>query len=170
MFKTSPIILGINPGAKYLGIAVFDGPELRDWRIKAVNGKWSDDKMSKMHSIITGIIRRHEPHAIAIKKLNPSRSSQYLDRLVDMIVEIAWAEKIEVYRYSIDDLKAYFSREKPINKKQLAEIIASIYPILFKELDEERNHLNPYHIRMFEAVGLAAMSSHHVIGDKPYTN
>lgn len=155
----TPTVLGINPGAKYLGIAVFHGSELRDWRIKAVNGKWSDAKMVKMHDIITSLIRQHEPQAIAIKKLNPSRSSKQLDRLVDMITEIAWAEKIEVYKYSIEDMKKYFSREKKLNKKQLAEIIASIYPILFHELNSERNHLNPYHIRMFEAVGLGAMCS-----------
>ena len=39
-------IIGINPGTRYLGIAVFIGPEPREWRIKIFNGKWSKEKMA----------------------------------------------------------------------------------------------------------------------------
>ena len=56
MMKKPKTILGINPGAKYLGIAVFQGSELKDWRIKVFKGKWSKEKMDKVLEIISDYI------------------------------------------------------------------------------------------------------------------
>ena len=39
MVKKIITIIGINPGTRYLGISVFHGSELRDWRVKVVQGK-----------------------------------------------------------------------------------------------------------------------------------
>ena len=32
-------ILAINPGTRYLGIAVFVGTDLREWAVKVIKGK-----------------------------------------------------------------------------------------------------------------------------------
>lgn len=157
MFKKPLTILGINPGSKYLGISVFQGPELRDWRIKSIKGKWSKEKMEKAKIIILNLIEQYKPDALTIKKLNPSRSSSDLNKLVTKIKALSEKKDLRVYEYSIKDLKDFFSQEAKINKKKMSEIIASKYPDLFHELNNEKNHKNPYHIRMFEAVALGSV-------------
>ena len=156
--QKSPItILGINPGAKYLGIAVFRGPELRDWRVKVTKGKWSALKCRKTIEILSGFFEQYAPDVLAIKQLNPARSSAGLDRLVKKIIALSDKQGIKVCRYEIKELEAFFQAEGRSNKKKMAEIIAAEYPALHGELDLERHNKNPYHLRMFEAVALGAV-------------
>lgn len=153
-------IIGINPGTRYLGIAVFDGPELMDWRIRVLKGEWSRDKIKRAMEIILDFIERYEINHLAIKKLHPSRRSQNLVRLVARIKEFSKRKGLKVYQYSIKDLEEFFIEEDKLNKKNLAEVIVSENPALFHELQKEKCHKNPYYVRVFEAVALAAACFH----------
>jgi Holliday junction resolvasome RuvABC endonuclease subunit len=147
-------ILGINPGSRYLGTAIFHGTELRDWGVKVIEGRWSKEKLGKARMIVSTLIEQYEPDVLAIKRLHPSRSSPSLNLLVGKIKELAKRKSLRLYQYSIKELESFFSKEERINKKRLAEIITSEYPELLHELEKEKSHKNPYHIKMFEAVAL----------------
>jgi len=155
-------IIGINPGTRYLGIAVLQGSELRDWRVKVLKGKWSKEKMKKAIEIISEFIECYEPGVLAIKKLHPSRRSRNLVQLAARIKEFSKRKGLKVYQYSIKDVEEFFIEEDKLNKKNLVEAIISEYPALFHELKREKSHKNPYFIRMFEAVALAALCFHHL--------
>ena len=149
-------IIGINPGTRYLGIAVLDGPELLDWRIKVLEGKWSNKKIKKTIEIVSDFIERYEPNALAIKKLHPSRRSENLLRLVNKVKEYSKRNKLKVYQYSIKKIEKYFIEGKKLNRRNLIEAMAKLYPVLHHDLDKERSHKNPYYSRIFEAVALAS--------------
>ncbi len=166
MPKKPITILGINPGAKYLGIAVFRGPELREWRIKVTKGQWSGEKYRKTMDILSEFIERYSPDAISVKRLNPARSSVGLDRLAQKIIALSEKKEIRVYQYGIKELEAFFCSEGKNNKRKMAEIIASEYPILHGELNQEKHNRNPYHLRMFEAVALGAICFHQLDNSK----
>ena len=155
-------IIGINPGTRYLGIAVLQGSELRDWRVKVLKGKWSKEKMKKAIEIISEFIECYERGVLAIKKLHPSRRSRNLVQLAARIKEFSKRKGLKVYQYSIKDVEEFFIEEDKLNKKNLVEAIISEYPALFHELKREKSHKNPYFIRMFEAVALAALCFHHL--------
>lgn len=162
MVKKPFKILAINPGSKYLGIAVFEGPELRDWCIKVIKGKWSKEKIQKAYEVVISFVGQYECNVLAIKTLHPSRSSRNLNRLVAQIKSLAERKGLRVYQYSIKDLEEFISPERRINKMTLAELITSEYPVLFHELNKEKSHKNAYHLRMFEAVALGAVCFHHL--------
>ena len=147
-------IVGINPGTRYLGLAVFCGHELRDWQVKNLDGRWSDDKIAKTLSALLSLIDSYEANILAVKRLNPSRSSPNLNKLATEIENLSKMRKLRICAYSIDEIKRYFQQG---NKKNLAEIMASAYPILYHELRKEQTNLNPYYIRMFEAVALGSL-------------
>ncbi len=153
-------ILGVNPGTRYLGIAIFSGAELRDWRVNVVKGKWSKEKVKKVKGIVLSLIDKHEPSVLSIKKLNPCRSSSNLTRLSTKIKNLSRRKGLRVYQYSIGDLKTYFSPQNKINKKRMAEIVTRDYPDLCHELGKEKGNKNSYHIRMFEAVALGLVCYH----------
>lgn len=153
-------IIAINPGTRYVGIAVFYGPELRDWQVKNLEGKWSKDKLAKAIRTLSSLIDGHTTDILAIKKLHPSRSSANLDLLVSRIKGVSKRKGLRVYEYSIDQIKEYFQPDYKINKRELAEIISSEYPLLAHDMGREQNNLNPYYIRMFEAVALGSLCFH----------
>ena len=74
-------ILSIVPGTKYLGVALFYGTELRDWRIKCLNTKGTENKIRKAKEIILDFLQRYNPQVLAVKKLDLKRSSKNLDNL-----------------------------------------------------------------------------------------
>ena len=149
-------IIGINPGTRYLGIAILHGSELLDWRIKVLNGKWSEEKMKKAVGIISEFFDRYEPTHLAIKKLHPSRRSRNLAQLTAKIKEFSRRKGLEVSQYSIKDVEEFFIEDEKLNKKNLAEVICKEYPALFYEIKKEKNHKNSYYMRLFEAVALAS--------------
>ena len=153
-------IIGINPGTRYLGIAAFEGPELMDWRIKALGGRWSKEKMKRVIKIILDFIERYEPGVLAIKRLHPSRRSRNLAQLTAKIKEFSRRKGLRVFQYSIKDMEEFFIEEDKLNKKNLAEAIASEYPVLFHEFKREKANKNDYYFRMFEAVALASLCFH----------
>lgn len=160
MSKEPLRILGINPGTRYLGMAIFQGPELIDWGIKALKGIWSKEKMEKVIRIVLDSIERYKPNALSIKKLHPSRSSKNLKQLAAKIKELSKRKGLRVYEYSIKELESFFNPEERLNKKNLAEAVASHHPVLFHELKKEKGHKNLYYTRMFEAVALASACFH----------
>ena len=158
-------IVGVNQGTRYLGIAFFQGYELRDWGVKVIEGTWSKENMERAMMIVSSLIEQYQPEALAIKKIYPSRSTPNLKLLVGKIKELAKRKSLRLYQYSIKELESFFSKEERINKKRLAEIITSEYPELLHELEKEKSHKNPYHIRMFEAVALGKICFQQL--DKP---
>jgi len=153
-------ILAINPGTRYLGIAIFRGAELRDWGVKVAGGKWSKEKEKKIKDIILALIDEYKPSVLAIKKLNPCRSSSNLTHLASKIKNLAKRKGLRVYQYSIGDLKAFFSPKEKVSKKKIAEIVTKEYPALCHELRKENSNRNSYHIRMFESVALGLLCFH----------
>lgn len=155
-------ILAINPGTRYIGFAVFYGQELRDWGTKVVKGKWSAKKKEKLKKIVQSLIDQHQPDAIAIKKLHPSRSSRQLNSFLNEIKLIMEEASLPIYEYPIKYLESYFSPGRPINKSMLAELLVLRYPVLYSELKREDLKNNRYYLWMFEAVALGIICIHHL--------
>jgi Holliday junction resolvasome RuvABC endonuclease subunit len=152
-------IIGINPGTRYLGIAVLYGQELMDWRIKVLDGKWSNRKITRARGILAEAIGQYKLNALVIKKLSPARRSENLFRLTNKLKEFARRAKIRVSQYSIKEIENAFIYDGKLNKRNLAEAMVELYPILHHDLIKERKHKNTYYFRMFEAVALASACS-----------
>jgi hypothetical protein len=140
-------ILAINPGTRYLGIAVFIGTDLRYWAMKIVKGKSIKD-------CIMRYVNQYGINVISIKKLHASRSSKALNKIVGQIKNLAAMGKVILDEYSINELKEKLLSEARGNKQLLMKEISVRYPFLFSDFQRESNHKNSYLIRMFEAVAL----------------
>jgi len=147
-------ILGINPGSKYLGIAVFEGADLQYWGIKVLKGKWCKGKTEKAKKILSDIINRYEVNVLAIKKLHPSRSSKHLNRFVTSLKDFSRKHCVKVHEYFLNDIKSSLFLGSKTNKKQMAELIVAQYPFLDHPFKKEKRNRNPYFTRMFEAIAL----------------
>ena len=152
---TQSTILAINPGTRYIGIAVLVGTDLVDWGVKVMEGKWSPEKLVKAMHVISALIADYQPNTIAIKRPHPSRTSAQLDELCREIIEMAEKHGIEIQDYSIEEIETFHGQGTRINKARLAKLVCVKYPALARALRREQRSSNPYHVRMFEAVALA---------------
>ena len=113
-------------------------------------------------SVISGLTEHHGTNVLSIKALHPSRSSANLDRVVSRIKELSKRKGLRICQYSIDELEGFLCPGEMINRRDLTEIVAARYPILSHELDRERTIINPYYVRMFEAVALGSICFSHL--------
>lgn len=157
MPKEPPRILAVNPGSRYIGIAAFRGPELLDWGVKVVIGKTPRDKVRAARLIVAGLIEQYCPDVLALKQLHCSRSSRQLNQVVGEITNLAGRRRLKVRQYSIQELQAAFCPNAKSNKRKLAAVLAAMYPALAYDFQREAENRNPYRVRMFEAVALAAV-------------
>ena len=160
MPKETLKIIGINPGTRYLGISVFQDSDLRDWRIKVFQEKWSEHKIKKIKRTILDLMDNYEPNVLAIKKLHPSRSSKNLKFLAAWIRESCKNKGLKILQFSIKELEDFFLLNEKLNKKNLSKEISLEYPELVHQINRENRNKNPYYIRMFESVALASLSFH----------
>lgn len=160
MTKESLKIIGINPGTRYLGIAILSGPDLLDWRIKVLEGKWSEEKIEKAIEIISELIDQYDTNILVIKKLHPSRRTENLTRVANKIKDFARRKGMKVCQYSIKEIEKFFVEAGKLNKQNLIRAMVKLYPALLYDLKNELSHKNSYYYRMFEAVAIAAGCIH----------
>ena len=158
MIKTQRNILVINPGTKYIGLAVFQGADLAYWAVKALRGKWSVGKIRRTEKLLRDNIERHGVNMLIIKRLHAPRSSNHLRCLVTAIGNIAKNEGLQVDRYELDDVKAYFG-VNGASKTELARLVSIQYNFLADSFERELRRKHPYAIRMFEAIAAATYLS-----------
>jgi len=162
MRNNSHTVLAVNPGTRYLGIAVFRGQQLQDWRVKILKGTWSKEKLKRALTIVSMWIERYRPDLVAMKRLHPSRSSRGLNSLHNQIQKLCLRKKLTLTQYTIKQLEVVFCQEQRRNKRNLAEAVTALYPELTCDLNTEKQRRNPYHMRMFEAVALGAAGVHKI--------
>ena len=147
-------ILAVNPGVRYLGIAIFRGLELRDWRVRTFGRTPMPRKLNAVATLLSEIIGRHAIDGLVMKRVHPSRSSGNLARVAETIRTLARTRGISYREFTIEELKRLLSPGRILNKLHLMEEAAARYPFLFTEMEREQRHKNPYLVRMFEAVAL----------------
>jgi Holliday junction resolvasome RuvABC endonuclease subunit len=150
-------ILGISPGTRSFGIGVLDGGELIEWQVKTFKGRWSKEKMKGIVSMLEEICIHFRISQIAIKEVSPLRSMKNVRMLTSQIIAMAEKKGIKIFRFTLNDLKRSAGLHGRETRDKVMEFVALKYPVLKKEYLKERNNLNPYYLRMFEAIAAARL-------------
>jgi RNase H-fold protein (predicted Holliday junction resolvase) len=158
MFQESITILAVNPGTKYIGLAVFQSLDLVYWGIRVLKGKWSETKMRNTETSLQNLIDQYHVNILVLKKLHSSRSSRNLNCLVGAIEKLAKKKRIMLRRYSVNDLTEFLAVGMKANKMAVAGTVTARYPFLVHELEREKKHKHPYFIRMFEAIAAGVVA------------
>jgi RNase H-fold protein (predicted Holliday junction resolvase) len=152
MTREEEIILGISPGTRTIGTAVYKEGEFVEWKIKAFNEKWSEEKLEKIRKYIIGVIKAHQISCITLKTPHTERSSPDLEKVVQMIEKIAHKQGIEVWGYTLEDIKQLCQEGYKINKYHLAEYISRQNPELKYELQRHQEKPSAYYLKVFETI------------------
>ncbi|MFA5089272.1 MAG: hypothetical protein WC552_09605 [Candidatus Omnitrophota bacterium] len=156
MLKEPLRILGVNPGTRYLGLAVFQDWTLLEWRICTFAGEWSAKKLNRIVQCIKEHIDLHCINMVVMKKHHSAHSSPQIEVINSKIRNLARKKGIKTYQPSIKEVEKIILQGGRRNKMTLAEKIVDDYPWLNHDWSEERLHKNPYLLRSIEAVGAAA--------------
>ncbi|MBK6484068.1 MAG: hypothetical protein IPG01_13285 [Chitinophagaceae bacterium] len=151
-------ILGISPGTRIMGLGAIRNGELLEWQVKTFKGSWSKEKLNVIMETIVSLCDHYQVTDLALKIVSPLRSSKNLVILTNRISEMAEKNKIHLSRFTVHDLKLKAGPNSKHSVDDMMEFITEKYPVLKREYIKERNNLNPYYLKMFEAIAAALIA------------
>lgn len=155
--KKEEKIIAIDPGTRYQGIAVFQGKELIFSSVKILQAKGSRRKrLQEVEKTFSSLLEDYAPNVLVIERPFPfwAEQSRFLEAIIDEIKRLARKEKIRVHEFSALAVRKVICGDDRATKKDVAELVASIYPELKSRLNQKRRSRELYWGHMFDAVGL----------------
>lgn len=149
-------ILGISIGTSTIGLAFIKDKILIDWQMKSFVGAWSRYKMRIIELTIERYVERHKINEIAVKVPEELRSSKNIGQLIRIIKKEFTGKQIPVCLYTIMEIKTEYGVR---NKMELMECFLEKYPELKFVFEKQKQSKNKYHIKIFEAVAVAEITS-----------
>ena len=156
--EASEVMLGISPGTRTMGLAVLRRGELIEWRVKTYKGVWSKEKLAYILRAIEKMCEYYQVTSVAIKKVDPRRSSEQLEVLTEHLIAFAKEKHFGIATDSLPELMEATGRQQRNLHYAIEECMLEKYPIVRKEYQKERNNKRQYYSKMFEAVLCAYMS------------
>ena len=119
--------MGISPGTRTVGIAIFKDGKLRDWQLKTFSGKWSKIKLTWILSTLKQVIAHYGVSNIAIKIPHASRTSKALDELTKEIQKLAEKKDLPIETFTLKEMEQAFPCA---TKEAMIEQLVNQYPEL----------------------------------------
>ena len=66
---SSPIVLGIDPGARQIGVAVFCGEELIFYAVKSFKKRSEEDTLRKLRKVLEKMISAYRVEFVALERV-----------------------------------------------------------------------------------------------------
>ena len=154
-------ILAIDPGTRYMGIAVLDGDALIHHGVKTISAKLTPcDRLITGRKVVLRLLRDFRPDVVAIEKafLAQNRNTALLNVLVDEIQAIARQRGLVVAAMAPSTIKRRIAGNGHATKRTVAGAVIERFPDLGAYRGQGRRWKERYHGNMFDAVaiGLAA--------------
>lgn len=153
-------ILAIDPGTRYMGVALLDGAELVYHGVSVINDKSPNEKLKEGRKIILRMIRDFSPQVLVVEKsfFGNNCHSSLLDVFVDEIKAIGIRKGLRVISYAPNTVRKFICGDGWADKKALSEVVVSRYPGLKVYLTQDKAWKERYHQNMFDAVALGLMA------------
>lgn len=150
-------ILSIDPGTRYWGITVFKGEEIIVTMVKTFKTKGPlKNRLKEVRKAFSCLTDDYLPDILVIEK--PfyfwGTQSKYLEGIIREIKRLAKKEKMKIYEFSPRTVRKVICNDGNAGKKDMANIICSIYPDLKIYLNQDKRYKEKYWGHMFDSVGL----------------
>ena len=167
MSQTPPIILGIDPGTRYLGFAIIRGLELLEYGVKELrNGERPYDVIGQARRTVLRLIALHAPSIVAIEApyLIPTPRAAVLSTLTQEIRERAKETGSEVVELKPEVVRERLTGNAKATKYEVAQWLArERFPELSALVPQKPKipalwltSRERYWLHMFDALALAA--------------
>ena len=170
MSQAAPVILGLDPGTRYLGFALIYGPELLEYGVRELkNGQRPYDVVGQARETVLRLIAAHGPSVVAIEqpfRLATPRAA-VLSTLTQEIHQRAREIGARVLELGPAEVRKRLTGDAKATKYAVAQWLA-------RERHRELTHLVPqrpklpalwltsrerYWLHMFDALALAEVAA-----------
>lgn len=150
----APSILGVSPGARFIGIAVMKEGEVVDAKIKPFNGIWSIEKLDLVETYFSEIIKKYSIKVVVLKVPPAVYITSRLAEVISRIKEVAKRSNCEVVTFTHHEVKHHFFGKRRTHTRMLVKRIVEITQDFLLEANREQENHSGYYFKMFEAIAV----------------
>lgn len=166
MLKNQPIILGIDPGARQIGIAVLRGGELFYYAVKTLKKDKKDNSQSSvsitesLEQIICKAVEEFKVDCIALEKVTSAQQrNSFVEVVYRNVKEIAARRNFKLREYSPNFVRNSICRQTKATRREAYKILTEKYPELYRYLSATRIWQKAYFAHLFDAIAVALLCS-----------
>ena len=156
-------ILAIDPGTRYNGIAVLDGPELVYYAIKTLNRPTSRTRIvDRAREIVREMVGAYGPAIVAIEQPFIHHASAHLLPAIAEMKREAHRLGAPVQEYLPTTIRRYVCHSPKATKLDVAAAVADLFPELKRHLNYVDEWTQKYYSNMFDAIAVGLACQQHL--------
>lgn len=170
MSKSLPIILGIDPGARQIGISVLKGEELVFFAVKTFKKRNRKASLKKLNQIIGNFIDGYQVEYIALEKIVFIQQHRSFVKIVsEEIKKHLKKQGITLREYNPKAVRQVIcGLEKP-TKRNTALLLSQKYMELAQYFNVSRLWQKRYFAQLFDAVAVSFVCAEELRQEKLFT-
>jgi len=160
--RTKRRILAIDPGTRYMGVALLDGGKLTYHGVTSLRRQGSPHaRLREARAAVLTMIADFKPQILAVETafFANNCNTALLNVLVDEIRAIGRRRGLRVAAYAPSTIKKRIAGDGRAGKHEVARAVAARFPELKVYLSPDRTWQARYHSNMFDAVALALVTA-----------
>lgn len=149
--------LGISTNTRLLGMAIINTDGLAEYSIRLHKSSWSPSKANLMITSLEPCVRQYCINSVVLSIPPEHHQTKEFQSLLAAIRKYFSDRSIPVFLEALATLKHLCPADVKSTKKVLMKTLVERYPELRLYYDKEMRNRNKYYVKLFEAVGLAAL-------------
>lgn len=148
-----PTVLGIDPGARQIGVAVFRGDELIFYGLKSIKKKTDADTLRKLRKVLAKMIETYRIEAVAIEKavfIQQQRS--FVKTVYEEAVSYARTQKVFLFEHDPKTIRRTICGIQEPTKRNTALALVQSYPELEQYFTVPKIWQKRYYAQLFDAI------------------
>lgn len=155
MFNTKATILGIDPGARQIGISVFKDEELIFYAVKSIKKPKREESLIKLKKIIREIIITYQVEAVAIEKIVFVQQHRTFVKIVyDELKDFLKTRNLTLFEYNPKLVRTIICGLQKPTKRNMTLMLSQRYTELARYFNVPRLWQKMYFAQLFDAVAV----------------
>lgn len=149
------VLLGIDPGARQIGVSVFRAEELIFYAVKSIKNASREESLFKLRRVLEELIRKYKIEFAAVEKVVFVQQHRSFVKIVyDEIRSFFKRQHIRLIEYNPKFIKkAVCGLHKP-TKRNAALVLSQKHPELARYFNVPRLWQRTYYAQLFDAIAV----------------
>ena len=150
-------IVGIDPGTRFIGIAVVRNGVLIHRQLRSFQGVWSLQKLKEIIHWLDATMKYHGVTHVAIKIPDVFPTSLPFNQLIGTLNVFCGKKGIKPEYHSLSEITARHCKGERKSRAEVMAVMVRRYPELMPEYTREQRNENAHYYKLFIALAAAHM-------------
>ena len=148
-------VLGLDVGARQIGVAVLRDEELVFYAVKTIKHNSKAATLRRLQKVLTILVAKYDIEIIALEKIiYPQQQNAFVKIVYEEIIEFGAKKKIRLFEFNPEFTRRTICRNKKPVKRRTALILTQRYTELARYYSVPKPWQKRYFAQLFDAIAV----------------